>query len=81
MLGITYKQLIKRNDLESWQVAMVKWLRQTAHNQEVVILKPDTVYWMDVSNASYYSQTCVQRPSLRPEKSGRLKEVSDKTEI
>jgi hypothetical protein len=28
-----------------------------------------------------YSQTCVQRPHLGPEKSGRLTEVSDKTEI
>jgi hypothetical protein len=28
-----------------------------------------------------YSQTCVQRPDLGPQKSGRLTEVSDKTEI
>jgi hypothetical protein len=28
-----------------------------------------------------YSQTCEQRPPLGPEKSGRLTEVSDKTEI
>jgi hypothetical protein len=28
-----------------------------------------------------YSQTCVQRPPLGPEKSGRWKEVPDKTEI
>ncbi len=28
-----------------------------------------------------YSQTCVQRPPLGPEKSGHLTEVSDKTEI
>jgi hypothetical protein len=28
-----------------------------------------------------YSQTCVQRPPLGPEKSVRLTEVSDKTEI
>jgi hypothetical protein len=28
-----------------------------------------------------YSQTCVQRPHLGPEKSGRLTEVSDKTDI
>jgi hypothetical protein len=25
-----------------------------AHDQEVVGSNPDTVYWMDVSNASYY---------------------------
>jgi hypothetical protein len=30
---------------------MVYWLRQTARDQEVVGLNPDTVYWMD---ASYY---------------------------
>jgi hypothetical protein len=28
-----------------------------------------------------YSQACVQRPPLGPEKSSRLTEVSDKTEI
>jgi len=28
-----------------------------------------------------YSQTCVQRPPLGPEKNGHLKEVSDKNEI
>jgi hypothetical protein len=33
---------------------MVWWLRQTAHDQEVVGLNPGTVYWMDVSDASYY---------------------------
>jgi hypothetical protein len=27
-----------------------------AHNQEVVSSNPDTVYWMDVSDASYYIQ-------------------------
>ncbi len=35
---------------------MVYWLRQTAHDQEVVSLNPSTVYWMDVSDASYYIQ-------------------------
>jgi hypothetical protein len=29
----------------------------------------------------YYSQTCVQRPPLGLEKSGRLKEGPDKSEI
>jgi hypothetical protein len=28
-----------------------------------------------------YNQTCVQGPALGPEKSGRLTEVSDKTDI
>ncbi len=31
--------------------------------------------------AFMYSQTCVQRPPLGPEKSGRLKEGPDKSEI
>ncbi len=39
------------------QVAMVKRLRQTAYSQEVVSSKPDILYWMDVSDASYYIQT------------------------
>jgi hypothetical protein len=35
---------------------MVKWLRQMAHDQEVVGSNPGTIYWMDVSDdASYYS--------------------------
>jgi hypothetical protein len=29
---------------------LVKWLRQTAHDQEVVGSNPGTVYWMDVSH-------------------------------
>ena len=33
---------------------MFLWLGQTAHDQEVVGLNPGTVYWMDVSIASYY---------------------------
>ncbi len=32
------------------------WLRQTAHDQEVVGLNPGTVYWTGVSDASYYIQ-------------------------
>jgi hypothetical protein len=39
---------------------MVLWLRQTTHDQEVVGSNPDTVYWMDVSNASYYIQRLKQ---------------------
>ena len=34
-----------------------------------------------VANKIKYSQTCVQRPPLGPEKSGRLTEGPDKTEI
>ncbi len=30
--------------------AMVQWLRQMAHDQEVVGSNPGTVYWMDVSD-------------------------------
>ncbi len=33
---------------------MVQWLRQTAHDQEVMGSIPGTIYWMDVSDASYY---------------------------
>jgi hypothetical protein len=33
---------------------MVLWLRQMAHDQEVVGSNPDTLYWMDVSDASFY---------------------------
>ncbi len=33
--------------------AMVQWLRQMAQDQDVVGSNPGTVYWMDVSNASY----------------------------
>jgi hypothetical protein len=32
------------------------WLRQTSHDQEAVGLNPGIVYWMDVSDASYYIQ-------------------------
>jgi hypothetical protein len=33
----------------------IKWLRQTAHDQEVMSSNPGTVYWMDVrDNAIYY---------------------------
>ncbi len=32
------------------RVAMVQWLRQMVHDQEVVGLNPGTIYWMDVSN-------------------------------
>jgi hypothetical protein len=27
-----------------------RWLRQTAHDQEVVVSNPGTVYWMGVSD-------------------------------
>jgi len=48
--------------MKSWLVlstsllfrAMVSWLRQTAHDQEVVGSNPGTIYWMDVSDDSYY---------------------------
>ena len=35
--------------------AMVRWLRQTANDQDVVGLNLDTIYWMGVSDASYYT--------------------------
>jgi hypothetical protein len=37
------------------QVAMVYWLGQMAHNQEVVGSNPDTVYWMDVSDDASFN--------------------------
>jgi hypothetical protein len=33
--------------------AMVKWLRQMAHEQEIMGSNPGTVYWMEVNDASY----------------------------
>ncbi len=36
------------------QVAMVQWVKQTAQDAEVVGFNSGTVYWMDVSDASYY---------------------------
>ena len=37
-----------------WET-LVYWLRQTAHDQEVVGSNPSNIYWMDVSDdASYY---------------------------
>jgi hypothetical protein len=36
------------------QEVVVYWSRQMAHDQEIVGSNPSTVYWMDVSNASYY---------------------------
>ena len=35
------------------------------------------VFNIKVQKNDIYSQTCVQRPPLGPEKSGRLKEVPD----
>jgi hypothetical protein len=32
---------------------MIEWLRQTNHDEEVVSSNPGTVYWMDVSDATY----------------------------
>ncbi len=39
--------------LNEGQEAMVQWLRQTAHDQEVLSLNPGNVYWVDVSNATH----------------------------
>ncbi len=44
------------------------------------VLKPAQA-GLVIFNISLYSQTCVQRPPLGPEKCGHLTEVSDKTEI
>jgi hypothetical protein len=50
---ITYKYLIISST--SMARAMVLWLRQMAHDQEVMGSNPGTVYWMGVSNVSYYT--------------------------
>ena len=42
-------------------------------NEQKIILKKKLLL--------IYNQTCLQRPPLGPEKSGRLKEGPDKTEI
>jgi hypothetical protein len=39
------------------------------HNQEDVSSKPDTVYWMDVSVASYY----IERKTIKVAKWGKPK--------
>ena len=46
-----------------------------------ISLTQNSTKWVTCITKSKYSQTCVQRPPLAPEKSGRLTEVSDKTEI
>ncbi len=35
---------------DQWREAMVQWLRQMAHDQEVMGSNPGAVYWMDVSD-------------------------------
>jgi hypothetical protein len=40
----------KNNIKDLMKSAMVQWLRQKAHDQEVVGSNPGIVYWMDVSD-------------------------------
>ncbi len=66
------------------------WL---SHLQQLWVFHPINlfvIFTLDGRNFRYfqflkfiqkYSQTCVQRPHLGPEKSGRLTEVSDKIDI
>ena len=44
---------------------MVLWLRQTAHDQEIVGSNPGTVYWMDVTDASYYIKQNIKNKGSR----------------
>jgi hypothetical protein len=51
---------------------------------EDVLISNERYIWFWKKNLNLkiiYSQTCVQRPPLGPEKRGRLTEVSDKTDI
>jgi Ca2+/Na+ antiporter len=56
-----------------WRDPGVNWW------QAKVILKYIMLFVLFIKYT--YSQTCVQRPPLGPEKSGRLKEGTDKSEI
>ncbi len=60
--------------------AMVQWLRQTAHDQEVVGSNPGTVHWMDVSDGSYYTQENTKNKGSRMGQTrGILKKKKKKT--
>jgi hypothetical protein len=53
---ITFNEFVVRQNLfqqvkKVWET-LVYWLRLKSHNQEIVGLNPNTVYWMDVSNAT-----------------------------
>jgi hypothetical protein len=50
---------------------MVLWLRQMAHDQEVVGSNPSTVYWMDVSDDACYYNT--EKLKIKVAKWGTLK--------
>jgi len=52
---------------------MVQWLRQTTYDQEVLSSNPGTVYWMDVSDASYYIQTNEKLTKIKVAKWGTPK--------
>ncbi len=58
--------------------AMVQWLRQTAHDQEVVGRNPDTVYWMVVSNASYYINSYTKIMKIKVAEWGTPKKIFKK---
>ena len=54
--GTTFNEFVVRQNLfqqvkKVWET-LVYWLRLKSHNQEIVGLNPNTVYWMDVSNAT-----------------------------
>jgi hypothetical protein len=54
---------------------MVQWLRQTAHDPEVMSSNPCTVYWMDVSDASNY---VIKKMEIKVAKWGTPKKIFEK---
>jgi hypothetical protein len=50
-------------------------LRQTAHDQEVVGFNPSTLYWRDVSDASFYINSYTKITQIKVAKCGTPKEI------
>ncbi len=53
-------------------------LRQTTHDQEVLSSNPGTVYWMDVSDASYYIQKPMKINENKGSQMGHTKKIFKK---
>jgi hypothetical protein len=64
------------------QLSIAEWLRQMAHDQEVMGSNPGTVYWIDVGNGSYYiirkimkikiAQKILKKKKFQPERRSRF---------
>ncbi len=65
----------KKKKKKDWGEAVVQWLRQMAHDQEIVNSNPGTVYWIDISNASYYIK---EKLKIKVAKWGTLKNIKKK---